>query len=370
MFQEVARPEPVAPAFGGGCITDLMPALVEGGAAADALPVSLGSGPHVLIVLDGLGWEQLQDHRAVMPTLAAFEGDRITTVAPSTTAAALTSITTALPPGEHGIVGYRMVVDDAVFNCLRWGTRARPDCRSTVPPAMVQPYDPFLGTAPPLVTKAEFRRSGFTDAHLRGGRLAGYRTPALLVHEVARLVREGERTVYAYYDGVDKVAHEYGLGSEYRAELAFADRLVADVVAAVPSGTTVMVTADHGQVDCGRGLLEIHPDVLSQTTLLSGEARFRWLHAEPGGVDDLLAAAVEHHEHHAWVHSLEDMLDRRWFGHVVSEEVRSRLGDVALLPFEPTGFDDPDDTGPMELIGRHGSLTGAEMYVPCVVATV
>ncbi len=358
---------PIRPNFTGGCITDLMAALL--GVADGPLPTRFGPGARVLLVLDGLGWDQLQANRATMPTLAAFAGDRITTVAPSTTAAALTSIATALPPGEHGIIGYRMAVDGEIFNSLRWGTASRPDARKTIPPRMLQPYEPFLGQQPVLVTKAEFRRSGFTEAHLRGGRLVGYRTTAVLVHEVARMVREGEQAVYAYYDGIDKVAHEYGLGSEYQAELSFADRLVADLLDALPSGTTLMVTADHGQVDCGTDNTAIHPEVDQLTGQLSGEARFRWLHARPGAGDDLLMAAREYHGHHAWVRSMEEFLDEQWFGaRALTAEVRSRLGDVALLPFEDIGFADPDDTGPFELIGRHGSATPAEMYVPCVTA--
>lgn len=361
--------EPIRPAFGSGCITELMPALV-GVSSGDGLPARYPAGPRVLLVLDGLGWDQLQDNAALMPTLARFEGGPITTVAPSTTAAALPSITTALPPGEHGLIGYRMVVDDAVFNCLRWGSDSRPDARKTVPPTLVQPYQPFLGASMPMVTRAEFRRSGFTEAHLRGGVLVGYRTPAVLVHEVARLVRAGEPAVYAYYDGVDKVAHEYGLGSEYRAELVYTDRLVADLLDALPAGTTVMVTADHGQVDCSAGLVDIHPDVLSGTAMLSGEARFRWLHAANGRRAQLLDTAREAHGHHAWVYSRDQMMDEYWFGRSVSNDIQDRLGDVALLPFEPIGFEDPDDTGPMDLVGRHGSMTSAEMLVPCVTATV
>jgi hypothetical protein len=346
-----------------------MPALL--GLDDGPLPARFGAGPSVLIVLDGLGWEQLEAHRELLPTLSSLEGGPITTVAPSTTAAALTSITTALPPGEHGLIGYRMVVDGEVFNSLRWGTAARSDARLTIPPTMLQPYEPFLGQRPTLVTKAEFRRSGFTEAHLRGGHLVGYRTTAVLVHEVDRLVREGEQAVYAYYDGVDKVAHEYGLGSEYRAELAFADRLVADLLDRLPTGTTVMVTADHGQVDCGVGTTPLHAEVLDAANLLSGEARFRWLHARPGAEDHLLAAAEQHHGDEAWVMTLEQALDDRVFANRdLSVEIRSRLGDVVLMPFTTAAFGDPEDTGPFELIGRHGSLTPAEMYVPCIAATV
>ena len=50
-------------------------------------------------------------HAALLPELSALDGRAITTVVPSTTPAALTSITTGLPPGRHGITGFRMRVD-------------------------------------------------------------------------------------------------------------------------------------------------------------------------------------------------------------------------------------------------------------------
>jgi len=358
----------VLPAYDNGCLTDLLPALTS--ADPGPLPIRFGSGSRVLLVLDGLGWEQMARWRHLLPNIHSFVGESITTVAPSTTAAALTSITTALPPSQHGIVGYRMVVDDMVFNSLRWGSAERPDCRTTVPPDLIQPYAPFMGRAMALVTKAEFQTTGFSRAHLRGGRLTGYRTPAILVHELARLVRSGEDVVYAYYDGVDKVAHEYGLGTEYEAELAFVDRLVGDVVDSLPSGTTLVVTADHGQVDCGDRLYPINSEVLEGVTLFSGEARFRWLHCDGRDVARVAEAARSHHGDEAWIRTRDQILDEGWFGPGMSAGVVDRLGDVAMLPFEPIGYADPADTGPFELIGRHGSLTGAEMLVPCVATVV
>ncbi|MEL7156353.1 MAG: alkaline phosphatase family protein [Actinomycetota bacterium] len=360
--------EPILPAFGAGCVTDLMAALLEPDAGGP-LPVGFdGDGPRVLFVLDGLGWDQLQARPALTPTMSAMTGGPITTVAPSTTATALTSIATGLTPAEHGLVGYRMLVDDDVLNCLRWATDRTPDARQIIPPASLQPYPPFRDESLSLVTKAEFRRSGFTDAHLRGGRLVGYRTPAILVHEAARLLREGERSIYVYYDGIDKVAHEYGLGSAYDAELSFVDRLVADLMAAVPTGTSVMVSADHGQVDCTDGLIEIDAEVMAHTAQLSGEGRFRWLHARHGQAEALLESARACHDSVAWVRTVEQMLDEHWFGPFMNNDVRTRLGDVALLPFQHHAFADPADTGPFELIARHGSLTSAEMLVPCLVS--
>ena len=55
------------------------------------------------------------------------------------------------------------------------------------------------------------------------------------------------------------------------------------------------------------------------------------------------------------------MIDEHWFGPTVPPAVAPRLGDVALVAYEPVSFYDPADTGPFELVCRHGSLTSAEV---------
>lgn len=366
---------PVLPRYGNGCVSDLMAHLLNpstaGTSIASPTDPSGRSAPtigvakqRVLIVLDGLGWNQLVDRWHLAPAMAAMAGGPITTVAPSTTATALTSITTSLTPGEHGIVGYRMMIDGEVLNTLRWSTKTFPDARRALPADSLQPYPPFQGSQTAMVTKSEFETSGFTQAHLRGGRFSGYRTPATLVHRTVNEIRQGEPVVYAYWDGVDKVAHEYGLNEVYESEIIFADRLVEAICASLPSGVEVLVTADHGQVDCANGSIDIDPSVQSLLSGLSGEGRFRWLHTAGASADEIAACALEAHGHVSWVRTLEQITDEHWFGPTVSPEAKSRLGDVALLPFAPVSFSDPDDTGIFDLIGRHGSLTAAEMLVP------
>jgi hypothetical protein len=321
----------------------------------------------VLLVLDGLGWEQLQANRAHAPTLAAMAGGPITTVAPSTTATALTSITTGLTPGEHGLVGYRIDLGGDVMNVLRWNTD-HGDARRQHEPARVQPFEPFLGESVPVVSKAELENSAFTEAHLRGSRPLGWRTPSGLAVTVGRLLTEGERFVYAYYDGVDKIAHERGFGPYYEAELRAADHLVADVLALLPPGAALLVTADHGQVHVGTNTRTPSADVMRLTRGSSGEGRFRWLHARPGAAEELLAAATDAHRDVAWVVSRAEIIEAGWFGQVVSPPVAARFGDVALVARAPMSFDDPADSGPYPLVCRHGSLTSAEMFVPLLAA--
>ena len=100
------------------------------------------------------------------------------------------------------------------------------------------------------------------------------------------------------------------------------------------------------------------------TRLLSGEGRFRWLHARPGAGADLLAAADEAHRARAWVVPVEQVVDEGWLGPTVLAPARARLGDVAVVARDPVSFDDPADTGAIVLRCRHGSLTSAEVRVP------
>jgi hypothetical protein len=359
---------PIVPDYGGACLSNVVPLLLE---RPDDTPAwmpeaALQADRVVLLVLDGLGWEQVRTRRHLTPTLLSMEGGPIRSVLPTTTATALTSLTTGLPPGEHGVIGYRVNVHGEVLNVLRWATAAG-DARQTVPPQKVQSSLAFLGQRPPVITKAEFARTGFTQAHLDGVRFTGYRMTSSLVTEVARLTRASEPFVYAYYDGVDKVSHEYGLGAHYDAEVAAADRLVADVLEAAAPGTAVVVVSDHGQVEVGDNVVPIASEVTAHVSMQSGEGRFRWLHARPGRANALVEASIACHGDTAWVCTREQVIEGGWFGPIVTADAAARLGDVALVAREDVAFIEPTDTGLFDLVGRHGSATLAEIAVPLLV---
>ncbi len=357
---------PQLPDYHGPCVSGLVPSLLGPG-GTERLPAWFpepvrGARQVVLLVLDGLGWAQLRAAGAAAPVLSGMAGGPISSVVPSTTATALTSITTGLAPGEHGIVGYRMLVRGEVLNTLRWAS-ASGDARLRISPHRLQPVRPFLGASVPVVTRAEFAATGFTDAHLAGVRHIGYRVLSSLAVGVRQALAAGDRFVYAYYDGVDKVAHEYGLGEHHAAEVVAVDRLVGDLLAALPPGAALLVTADHGQVDVGERVLPLDRELLGLVRRQSGEGRFRWLHAVPGAAAELRAAATERFADVAWVVDVAEVESAGWFG-PMTPPVRARLGDVALVASAPVSFEDPDDSGPFRLVSRHGSLTPAEMDVP------
>jgi hypothetical protein len=355
----------VLPALEGASVAGLVPALL-GSRDGSWLPAPAREAQHVvLFVLDGLGWAAIEEHRDLMPNLAAMEGGAITTVAPSTTATALTSIATGLAPAQHGIVGYRMLVGGEVLNVLRWSVRNG----RTPDPFDVQRHTAFLGRDIPVVTRAEFRSTGFTQAHLRGGRFTGWHTTGMLVELCAALARAGERLTYAYYPGVDTVAHEFGLhNAVYRRELADTDRLVGELRAALPPNTALLVTSDHGQVHLEAESWIALPDFGGSCVAMAGDGRFRYLYAPKGRGRELAAAAREAVGDRAWVLTRAEVLDAGLLGTGATGTIPSRFGDVVLAAREPVAFIDPAHGKEPELRSGHGSLTPDEMYVPLLAA--
>jgi predicted AlkP superfamily pyrophosphatase or phosphodiesterase len=174
--------------------------------------------------------------------------------------------------------------------------------------------------------------------------------------------------VYAYYEGLDKVSHEYGLRAEFDEELRWADHLVATLLERLPAGTVLVVTADHGQVEVPVArVLELPGAVHGLISSQSGEGRFRWLHARSGRATALLDAARDLLGAEAWVRSREEAVAQGWYGPRVTDAALSRMGDVLLAAKADVAFHDPNDSGPYVLIGRHGSLTEDEMLVPLLV---
>ena len=356
--------EIVIPTHDDSCVSSIVPAVVGGRSTQLVSDEVVRAKSVVLLVVDGMGWNQVQERKEELPFLRTAPMTSISTVAPSTTATALTSICTGVPPGEHGVVGYKVPVAAGLLNCLRWTSGSR-SLTSDVPPVDFQPVEPFLGTSPSVVTRAEFRNSGFTQAHLRGGEFCAWWSPATLVTEVIEQVNLGRPFVYAYYDGLDKVAHVYGLGAHYLDELRFVDALIERIAEQLPEGSVLLVTSDHGMVEVGDNLISLGDELVLRTSSTSGEARFLWLHAKEREASSLLDTA-QCLADVAWVASVEQILDERWFGAVVTPEARSRMGDIAVVAKEDIALLDPRSPDSPNLVARHGSMTANEMLVPFI----
>ena len=259
---ETSEATPTLPAYQGACVSNLVPELIRkllSGFAAPWLPAPLDGAKQIVLLRPR--WPRLgATARALGPgaDLTAFEGGPITTIAPTTTAAGLTSIVTGRPPSVHGIVGYRLSVENEILDVLKWRMNDA-DARERVIPEKFQTQPAFAANEVPAVTRRHFLGSGFTDAHMQGARVVGYSVPSSLPVEVWKLAKAGEQLVYAYYDGIDTVAHANGLGEHYGRRAVYSRPVIRDLLAGLPQGCTLVVTSDHGQVQVGRAKSEHRP---------------------------------------------------------------------------------------------------------------
>lgn len=319
-----------------------------------------------LLVIDGLGWDLLQAHAEDAPFLNAHAANRepLTAGFPSTTATSVSSFGTGLTSGTHGIVGYSFAAPELLY-ALPWRVNGA-DARETLVPEEIQPLPTLFERAGIDVTIAApmlQRGSGLTRSVLRGG---AFEPVFALGDLAAKILANRSGFCYAYHGDLDTVGHVYGPGSQaWRWQLNHIDRLVATIVAALPPGALLAVTADHGMVQTTSTVdFDTEHQFWEGVRLLGGEPRARHVYAEPGAADDVREAWRNVLGDRALVVSREQAIDEGWFG-PVADRVLPRIGDVIAATLGEVGIvrtvKEKFESG---LLGVHGSLTPAEMRVP------
>lgn len=337
----------------------------------DALP---GIRSLVMIVVDGLGHANLRARSGHAPTLSRLQQRRIETVAPSTTGAALTTLTTGRLPGTHGLIGYKIRHPDLglVTTLKDWGGITDRHSWQRCTPLFEAARD--VGARPIAIGRPAHAVGGLTEAILSGAEyIPGQRIEDRFA-AASRLLRGPDPIVaYLYVDELDKAAHEYGWQStQWVRRLELLDAGLDLFLRGLPSDTGVIVTADHGIVDVEshqQVMLDSSPELLRDVTDIGGEPRFRSLYLTPGADVAATAAAWEAAEgSRAWVMTREEAVKSGMFG-PVDTDVAARLGDVLLAARKNVAYYRSDeDPGSLTMIGQHGSFSEDERGVPLMIA--
>ncbi|MCW2837732.1 MAG: alkaline phosphatase family protein [Marmoricola sp.] len=360
----------------GRSLGDILPAV----AAALGVPVGfhetslvLPPAPaYVVMLVDGLGHELLAEHRVQAPYLHSLLGQEPATCGvPSTTATSLTSLGTALTPGQHGLVGFtsRVPESGALLNSLFWD--------QPVDPLEWQPHRTAFsrleeaGVHTTVVSKREFAESGLTRAGQRGARYVGADDVAERIAGAVTGAAQRPSVTYVYEGDLDWHGHRAGVDSQrWRAQLRDIDEDVQELRDELPDEVRLLVVADHGMVDStveSRLDIDELPQLRDGMTLLGGEARFRHVYCHTGAVADVAETWRETLAGRATVLTRDEAIERGWFGKVDSR-VRPRLGDVVVAAHDDWALMSSRDFAyEMTLIGLHGSLTPREMHIPILV---
>ena len=384
-------PIPVLPGYDGTGLGAVLPGAARAlGVAVDRPAITLPSARSVcVVVIDGLGLRLLEEAAAQAPFLTALlvagretreltartELTELTVGCPSTTATSMGSFGTGLPPGQHGLLGYEVMDPDrgVLLNELKWDPGTDPLAWQPHPTVFqVLAAD---GVRVTRVGNPEFDDSGLTLAALRGGGFVGAKRLYSRVDiAVAALAPPGRSLVYLYWGDLDGAGHGHGWRSaQWTRELRHVDREIARLARRLPTGTVLVVTADHGMVDIPHGDrvdLAERPELAAGIRVLGGEARFAQAYCEPGRARAVAARLADAFGDRAWVRTRDEAIEDGWFG-PVDDRVLPRLGDVLVAGIGSFALVDARSATPqvLRLIGQHGSLTADEQLVPLLVHT-
>jgi len=333
-------------------------------------PLGLQPVSHAVVLLaDGLGLAALEARAGHARTLASRLGTDgpISSIFPTTTAAALATLATGELPGQHGLVGYSVLdaANDRVVNQLTgWDDDAMTADWQRLP-TLFQAAD-ARGLAAIAIGPARYAESGFTRAVLRG---AEYRAGASIADRLARAheaVSGPSALIYVYVPELDTASHAHGLESpNWLAALEELDAAVGRFAPRLGREHGLLVTADHGVIDVPHeAQIVVAPELLRGVRHVAGEPRCLQLHLEAG------ERADEHAERwrlaegsRAWVATRAEAVAAGWFGEV-APEVLPRIGEVLVAARKRVAYyADPDDRG-RRMIGQHGSLSPDELNIP------
>jgi predicted AlkP superfamily pyrophosphatase or phosphodiesterase len=407
----VLPPGSVSPQYGSNCISEIP------GAIGKLLDVELpGSKPSrdflgdvdldgienvVLIAADGFGmneWERQTGQGVARDLDVRGSVKAITTVFPSSTTSALTSLATGLTPQEHCLPEWffymkevNSIVVSLPFSYMR-------DYGGDTLRGHAKPRSLFRGT--PLFK--ELKASGvevhsFTTRNLAktvytklihgASDIVPYQSGSDMVTSLRRTVESARDPSfsYVYWSHVDHIEHEFGPGTEEaRLEAASISFLlhsgfVAKLDRRVAKRTLLVFTADHGQIatrpedtlylNSFRSLSRSFKVVKGKRVTPAGVPRDVFLYIDEGRVDEILELLRVKLAGRASVLKTDDAIKAGLFGlNRASTKFKERVGNLLILPYGngriwykgPAGYE-------LNVRGLHGGLSKDEMLIPLAV---
>ncbi len=350
----------------------------------------------VVLVIDALGWEQLQAAMARNPDLPfhrfAAHGRLwpLTTTFPSTTNSVLTTIWTGRPPVAHGLLAFTMymrewlmAVESISFSAVHEpfaGTLSRWafDPEAFLPVPTLSQWLAAQGILSYLVIHKSISQTPLSRMQFQGTReVVSFHIFSEFWVTLRRVLHEhrDERMILAgYWGGVDTLAHHYGPhdetgDAEIRTVAMMMEQFfLKELLPEDREGTLLLLTADHGQITTPPAtavMLDDHPtlrDGLFMAPL--GESRVPFLYTRHGHYDKVWAYVTDQlGDRFVWL-TQDEVIGSGLIGPgPVFKEVPHRLGDIVGLAKDNTflAVSEEDRT---RLLGRHGGLHASEMLVP------
>jgi hypothetical protein len=362
-----------------------------------------GSEKIILLLIDGFGYLQWLKHfkQNDFLKLVTQKGKvfPITSVFPSTTAAALTTINTGLTPQEHALPEWYvyfkeidMIVTTLPFTpfganeqdkLLKMGVDPKIlFCEKTIHQKLKE-----NGIKSFIFSSKTYSKSVYSSLSHAGGQSIPFIDSSDLAVKLRKTLEKnkGPAYFYVYFGSLDSISHEYGPHSEeYKAELslfsfAFKKLFLEKLDEKTKKETKMLVTADHGQVkispketlylnkfltneDFARGKKE-------NPILPTGGPRDLFLHIERSKINEVKDLLAKKLNNFAKVEESKVAIKNGLFGiNKPKKKFYDRVGDLLVIPYKNNSVWYEHMKGnKIVSLGHHGGLNKEEMIVPLAI---
>ncbi|KLO21854.1 hypothetical protein X275_08135 [Marinitoga sp. 1197] len=347
----------------------------------------------VLFLVDAMSYNTfklvLREKRGEFKYLTKNQFFPATSVFPSTTANAITTLMTAQAPADHGILGYTLflkelgsLVNMIDFSPLVGGKGA---------------FEPFLvndllevKTIDEILEKLEVKtfththsdivNSGLSKIHNKGSNIKGYKSLVEMFGMVLDKLESFHNTGYksfqfAYYGYVDGIGHKYGAKDiKYKTQIywflkMFEDEFLSKMDKKIRDDTIIIITADHGMLETP----------LIKEIRFSNESEIsKYLWIPPGGEMRMMYFYTKNkkffyeffnskYKDFGNLIDIEEAEKINLFGAKLNNKYKERVGDYVMISKSNYSFVYKYGGSFVHLKGKHGGLSFHEMIVPVII---
>ncbi|MEM5793277.1 MAG: alkaline phosphatase family protein [Candidatus Aenigmatarchaeota archaeon] len=351
----------------------------------------------LFLILDGFGYNYWKKYSDDYWFFRKFEEKGhvfpLTTIFPSSTAPAITTINTGFTPQEHGLLEWVVYFKeiDMIINTLPFSSLIKKDqmiLEKANPKILYNGQTIYQKLKKEGIKSFSFishlySRSKYSKIIAKGSETISFLYLSDLFVNVRKKLENflGKSYYYIYIDHMDSIEHKYGLltdenSSEISSISFMIKQELSKVQKKIANKTIVFFTSDHGQT-------KVYPNETiylnrfkkldkyfqkgkrKNKILPTGSPRDVFLHIKPEMLDETIEFLKNKLKGKCAVLKTEDAIKRGLFGiGKPTKKFMERVGNVLILPYRNNTIWYKHTNKKFDLLGHHGGLSKDEMLIP------
>jgi len=324
----------------------------------------------VVVLIDGLGYENLTQAKAYSRFLNSQNLESIRCEFPSTTATSITGFATGVRAEKHGVIGYS-VFDRNTSTAINLLTGWESSLEAKRFKKINSISDDSSEPAVRVIAPKSYQDSGFTALTMAG---AQYLAADSVSERFAKLTSfpSSKTLTYLYVPELDQLAHRFGVSSTNWLEaLEDVDMELSRLSERLQPGVGIVVTADHGIVDVPRAnqvMLEKFDWYVNAVAHTSGDPRCNYLYLKnQTDLSQVQAKAQSEFGGEAYVCSVSELAESGWANWEVAVESGYAPDLIVIWRNNAVGYDQRTaKPHHLKMVGQHGGLSDIETRVPLI----